>query len=541
MVRFGAGFSVLLAAAAYVDNDMCDNSTEQCVSGDSLLITHSVRGQVVLGASDDYEQAMMSWLQQEKEEKHNRDEVTSNQSDEVKQPASGKTATSDTDLPAAYTFFDGETVMEAQLHKIYKSFPTEFLFSYDINGNGIKVTDTHVFLPTWVPLQASYIRHMKGMGDKEVGVTKQYFFPQPKGSSIMGPDVTAGYAEKMHGFKRKLPLDTTAYERAKSHVSNGTIPPDYTLTKYGMVVATGLASRNGPQMLYASGMGNSQIKSAADGGAVNRKLEKKEKRLRQRLRIRLDKLNQKGKLADPILSTVNCMHWDGVSEDSIDGVPMLKFPLETKISTYRAHTVSSPFTAFELLQGVSFVNKADGRVNIYFGASLHAHWPDPLDEDRNPARIWHGPANGFKGPPVTLSVFNPIPKSPLAKHIFDQVRNMEKDYTFLFLPEHILCSPTYKSLLQEKINYARNTSLVMKCMSGQATPEEEQIFVKLVAASVPCAANFLKPDHLDSAEFGLYMSSALIHAILEVPLSKFFDSLGRQDWQEYDQNRILLT
>ena len=58
-------------------------------------------------------------------------------------------------------------------------------------------------------------------------------------------------------------------------------------------------------------------------------------------------------------------------------------------------------------------------------------------------------------------------------------------------------------------------------------------FAKLVALIYPCVTNYLRPDHLNGAQYDIYMATALQHAVTEISWAHIM-KLTAQDWQKYD-------
>lgn len=430
---------------------------------------------------------------------------------------------------AAEIFYDGVTTMAAALHQTDVN-PTEMFISYDIASNGIDETSssTHIFIPVFAPVQASFIRRFHADDDEEVGVLKHFFSPQPHGGA-MSSGIRSGTAEKLHVLKRQKPVDNTAFDRANSHPASQLDTP----TRIGMarqkimlLTANALTAKFGMQTVLASGIPNAALRTASNGGDAS---GGNYSGLKTSLTNQLDELHQANQLGDPELSQVNCMHFEETIFDPAKGIG---FPLNTKMAAYRGQTTSAPFTAQEFMQGSAYVKKEHGRLNIYFDASIHSHFPDPLDEDRADAEIKYGPD-------VLLASVNPIPRSPVAKYFFDMAHSMPKDYGALFLGSALLCDSQYKQVVEQMLQPVQK--ILVKIMMGTSEDHENQLFAQCVAAFAPCAENFLKPDHINGAEYGIYMAGVMIHAIMEFPPSQWFNAFARQDWNDYDQSTIRLS
>lgn len=161
-------------------------------------------------------------------------------------------------------------------------------------------------------------------------------------------------------------------------------------------------------------------------------------------------------------------------------------------------------------QGVSFARVENGRLNMYFEATTESHWPDPLDEDRSPSGVWHGP-----GVPVDTG-YRVIDQSPAAKYYFDLAHSLPKDYGAMFLPQDVLCSSDYQSRVFTLLWQMLEQNIMMKLAMGTATTNDQQFFLYVLTEWIPCSLQYMKPDLVDSAEYGVYMAVATIHTIMEV-------------------------
>merc|ERR1712232_20036 len=111
-------------------------------------------------------------------------------------------------------------------------------------------------------------------------------------------------------------------------------------------------------------------KWSTDGGSVD-SLEERALESRRELDQKFAKLKASNtNFSDPVLSSVNCFHWGGVEVDNAKKV--IKFPLNKKLSTYRAHTqAGGKFVSASMQQGTSFWRLADGgKLEVYFGVAV---------------------------------------------------------------------------------------------------------------------------------------------------------------------------
>lgn len=453
---------------------------------------------------------------------------------------STQTAPSNASNVGADVFWNGKTPLHSRIHQT-KGFATEMLFSYDMKGNGITVNKTHIFIPLHKRIQSSYIRRQHGWEDEEVGVALQKFMSQRH--AVFGPDVTGGVVEKMHGFWRKRAVDTTAYERAmkeqaKDEASNGKLDGKIDNNvkeaimkvehKHQLVTLAGLAANGGFQSIEASGIVNKAAKAFAnDGAPVTDVMRERADKARAQMQGKLGELSD-AQLADPLYSFVNCFHWEFVKFTETHAV----FPLNTKIGGYRGQTAAAPFAAFDVMQGVTFwSHDADkGTVEVFYGASVHGHFPDIHDEVLEPAGIYHGPASGVGKPvPIVSKVGKGMSKA--AYMIYKASQEFPNDYKYLYKPHDEICPPERVEWLKQQL--PKIAVLQDKFGNGTMAKLEKLELATFITKTVPCVANLMKPDQLNGAKYDLFMNSALAHAVVEVPAHLIVDLLAARDFQKY--------
>jgi len=423
----------------------------------------------------------------------------------------------------ASIFTDGVTPMQVGLHPTDVN-PTEMLLSFDIASNDIEVTNDTVLFPVNKLLQASFIRRYREEDDEEVGVLKQIYASQPNGASL-SPAIRSGVAEKLLVLKRKKTVDQTAYARANSH-GESPLPLATRLQlggqKLGLLTTSALLSKFGSQTLKTCGLPDA-------GGTLGSNYDDNYESMKSSLATQLGELQQAGQLDDPEMAQTNCMHW--TAEPSANGAA-IEFTANQQMATFRGETTSAPFSEFGVNQGISFVRVENGRVNMYYEANTHGHFPDPLVDNVSPAVVKYGPG-------VTLISTNPYAQSPVAKYYFELAHSMPHDYGLVFLPQEYLCPSAYAASVQNLLSALLSQNTLFKVQTGTATSEDKQLFATAAAAFVPCTTNFLKPVHINGTEYGVYVATAMIHGIMDYPPDKWFEFFARQDWNDIDTSQVL--
>merc|ERR1719240_312076 len=352
---------------------------------------------------------------------------------------------------------------------------------------------------------------------------------------MISPYITAGAAEKMHGFYRKR-MDMTAYDRAANHTTE---PAKINNTDEWnrLTTVVSAASSHGTQIKAISGIPDSGLRAwSIDGQGVPEHFRQRAAALRTQMDDTFSDLKREGtNFSDPLLSTVNCFHWEGVEGNTDEQV--VKFPLNTKITAYRAHTSSAPFISYEMTQGTSYVsyNSETGKIEVYVGNGIHSHFGDP--ETRNEAdfgTVFVSPASGEGSTTTSIKSTNPFQGSTMAAQALNG-RNMmyRKDYGFLFQDPSQACTSDDAAAVTEYIP----TYQQAKDDWFQSQLSQMRLFT-MVKNVLPCAINFLKPDHVNGAVYNVYMAGALIHALVEVLVEHIVPGLGARDWNSIDAQLI---
>lgn len=402
-------------------------------------------------------------------------------------------------------YYDGMTPIHGEIHSMNRN-PIDMFISYDIASNGIQVVNGTAFFPLYSEVQASFIRRFHASGDEEVGWMKQAIGYQPYGGALSS-NLRSGVGEKIHILKRKHRSDQTAYNRSLAHP-----PPSHldaatrvamAKAKWGLLVTSSMLSKIGIQSVQAAA-----VPVLSNRGSLGSDFEANYLDLKTTLTNELNSLDL-GAL-DPLAgSQVTCMHWDGNTTFDPHRLGVV-FPLDTQMTAWRGETTSAPWTAMNYMQGIQFVRVENGRLNMYFEASTESHWPDPLDEDRSPAAVWHGP-----GVPLDTG-FNAVGQNPAAKYYFDLAHQLPKDYGVMFLPKEDLCNSEYQESVFHLLMQLLERNIIMKIGMGIATLDDQHFFLHALNEWIPCSLPYMKPDAVDSAEYGVYMATATIHTIMEV-------------------------
>ena len=59
-----------------------------------------------------------------------------------------------------------------------------------------------------------------------------------------------------------------------------------------------------------------------------------------------------------------------------------------------------------------------------------------------------------------------------------------------------------------------------------------------VSEVVPCVTDFVKPDHLNAAEFDFFLATSVAHAIFELPFDMVVSALMARDWNDINTSLV---
>jgi hypothetical protein len=448
--------------------------------------------------------------------------------------------------------FDGSGTMATKIHTMPGQFASEFLFSMDKVKNNITVNASHVVMPMNGRIQAMYIRRMNGAEDEEIGVVVQRYTENSDKimKSRVADDIKIMVAEKMHVFSKKK-LDTTAYDRAvqRQREDDDTKWWKKNSTYYRNLYTTAVAAVAQPiiKLWELAGAPNAAIQNwSSDGGDAPANMYTRADVLRTAMTANFTEMRAAGRdFSDPLLSSVNCFHFGAGATFDIEKEQVI-LPLKQKLSTYRGHTVSAPFMSMGLLQRTSFWNYREdlGTVEVYFGSSLQVVLGDPYEE--NPEGAIYASAMDGVGDAVALPSWSDQETDALGKlaHGLLHIRDVKyvMNWGFLFQDPDILCPPEHQQKfggwldeLEENHGGMTLTSREALLRGGaQALLKTAEAWLNLLK----CVTTYAKPDHTNAAEYGIYMSNALLHGLMEVPRRYVLTCLGARDWNDIDLNLI---
>ena len=435
--------------------------------------------------------------------------------------------------------WDGWNKMPMQVKKIDDKFAMEILFSFAAVENNIGVNATHVLFPIGQKVQPTFIKRMNGVDDEEIGIAIQRFAPQAaEFAPVFSEAVTMSIMSKMHGISFRQPLDMTAYDEANSHSSSIFKSDDQAARNYYTTIAA-MGARTGMQLMDITGLPNAAVQSwANDGGEVPNVMTEQALLLKEALRVKLAELEDNGTdLTKPMISTVGCIHFEHVAVEADRGV--IALPLNEKVATYFGNTVGAPYVAMEMLQGTSFWNfdEVNDRVTLYAGFSLHGYMPDPEADNPLSGSIFVSPEAGA-GEPVAYA---PKELNGYSKKawVVDQWRDMRynKDYTYLFQDPEQLCPEEQKTKIKELLDKVKLQ--IAQKESGEISRSTLHLtLAETVSEVVPCVTDFVKPDHLNAAEFDFFLATAVAHAIFELPFDMVVSALMARDWNDINASLV---
>lgn len=110
-----------------------------------------------------------------------------------------------------------------------------------------------------------------------------------------------------------------------------------------------------------------------------------------------------------------------------------------------------------------------------------------------------------------------------------------KQCALLFVREDRVCAQERMDDIHSKSRDVEDNVIPAKPMNGTAYMREKLACLDLVSRILYCGTNFLKPAQQLSAEYDIYMASALAHAVMEVPSRYQLKILGARDRHSYDQ------
>jgi len=430
-------------------------------------------------------------------------------------------------------YLDGNTSVSTELHR-GKGYSAEYVFSYPLEPNGIQVNSTHAVIPMGRKLQATYIRYLRGLTHKDVGVANQRFFPQPQGG-MFGAQNRIGVTEKLFAFSQLGNVQKSdlmkANQRTKSP-NNEMLRKNPTLRNL-LTTQTALFSLGGLQMASASGIPDVALRQHVQNNDPSDRsremMHKGHKRMKRFFR------NETNVQRGPTSSFVGCTHWDNVLFDMT--TMTVAFPLKKSLSTYRGTSASYPWTAQDFLQGASFwrYDETTNRVEFQFSASIHSHWPDPEGFDHDGASVFYGSYDGEKEKAEIIpNVTNPYKKSLPAYQASQAARRLAKDYSYFSQDRSTLCPRTKLEQLNKALQGLGQ--IIMRLWGHD--PTAFPLFAQYVSNLLPCAVPFLKPESNNCSSFGLYEANVLIHAAMEVPPPMQLAFLAANDWSDINVTLI---
>jgi hypothetical protein len=459
-------------------------------------------------------------------------------------------------------------------------FATEMLFQYDLDANGITVNATHAIFPKHKQVQANFITRQHGNNKENVGVVTARYFHQT--GSMFSTDTVVGIGERMMAFWRNDEdemntsssytdsfvggtdgdsadalslLEETVGAQVSSllNLKNGT--RDY------LVSLASLISRPGMQALQAPGMPNVDTHNfASDGKPLPQSMLDRADEARTLMAQRFAALDDSA-YKKPVWSATNCFHWNapnaGWTEDSV------VFKLNTKIEAYRGQTVAAPWTSFGALQGTSYFAVHDGKLEVFYGTSVHAQFPDPwtVGQGEEYGKIWYGSADGkSSSPPVTIqpntrggkslglksSITGATGHNQINQVLYhDIVQKFPNDYTALW--DSSGCTKPVVDFLSSADTISSLSTTIGVILADYYDPSiDPGNGMKLLKAAhflaeymdklQYCGNAFLQPAEVfkGHAQYDLYMANALGHAALEYPVTSQVAGLGSTSWAQYD-------
>jgi hypothetical protein len=466
--------------------------------------------------------------------------------------------------------YAGNIEMSTKIKSLPGKFASEILMNYDVKKNGMKVNTTHLTIPMNHRLQAKYIKLSHGADDKEVGVAVQRFTETSMkimSSSGIADDITVAVAEKMHAYTKKNLFDNAVIDRVtspekkdddsswwdwwgdfKDSVEKHFGGKDHPWMRNLLTTALGIGSKPIMNLWTVAGGPNAATRDwASDGGAVPEYMLKNAENLLSDMSNSFkDLVDNQQNFEDPLLSSLNCFHFGaGVTLD-IDNEE-IHFPLDKKLSTYRAHTTAAPFLQMEVWQGTGSwsYQKELETVTVYFGTSLEVSLNDAYVA--NPTGAIYVSAKDGVGDAVTLPPWNNQQKY-LVSEVLDHVTYLrdfryKPDYEFLFKDPASVCPESQYSKIEENLQKFDDvhggmtlTDTGYLVFNGGLLPLLES--AKNAMEIIPCLTQFLKPDHVNSTEYSIYMSLAGLHGLMEIPRRYVMSTLGARDWNVIDVSLI---
>jgi len=431
-------------------------------------------------------------------------------------------------------YLDGSTTVETVLHR-EKGYVAEYVFSYPVEPNGIQVNSTHAVIPMATKLQANYVRYLRDLAHKDLGVANQRFFPQPHGG-LFGSQNRIGVTEKFFSYSQFGKLQKSdlmkANQRMKS--TSNEMRDNNTTLRNLLITQTAVFSMGGMQMASASGIPDAKLRQYVQKNDPSDRSKSMMKRGHKRMK-RFFKNKANNAQRRPKHSFVGCTHWDNVPFDL--STMTVAFPLKKSLSTYRGTSASYPWTAQDFLQGASFwrYDETTNRVEFQFSASIHSHWPDPEGFDHDGASVFYGSYDGEKEKAEIIpNVTNPYKKSLPAYQASQAARRLAKDYSYFSQDRSTLCPRTKLEQLNKALQGLGQ--IIMRLWGHD--PTAFPLFAQYVSNLLPCAVPFLKPESNNCSSFGLYEANVLIHAAMEVPPPMQLAFLAANDWSDINVTLI---
>jgi hypothetical protein len=249
----------------------------------------------------------------------------------------------------------------------------------------------------------------------------------------------------------------------------------------------------------------------------------------------------------PLVSSVNSLHFEN-SQDTFGSVSASGtwFRLNEKLTSYKAQTVTSPFEAFEALEGVGvwhWDKEHPDKVMLYYGVGLQARLSDRSEQN---SVIYAGSADGEASKSVTVDPWYippPFWVAPISK-LLSWIPN---DPGYFFKGVGDLCPGEFQAAVKQEMEGADLPDLVRQTFKGLSEAQDghgPHRFTRLLqymgqnwmpnlnwmTQLADCSTLFLRPDDPESTEWNVYSASAFVHTLFQVPTSQLLNVLSDKNW-----------
>lgn len=466
-------------------------------------------------------------------------------------------------------YLDGETPQVAALNEVHNAFPVELYYQFKLTAQQKKnMNATHLKLYPGDFIDFKYVKKIGN--DEDLGYTRAMLFDQT--TSGLSENVTAGFSEKRH-----VTSTTYKYELAKSGTTgqtnpyaSATYPLKQTATslvqsapvlrkaeeaedaeeamvkaRRSLVSVFGNSSLvrtmlddllvgptlglletalvQGPvQMMTSAGIPNAEvIRFAKNSKVVPQVFNTRLEALRKDLSDAGDVTKNKS-----LYSMVNCFHFEDVVHEN----GALVFPLNKLLPTYRGQTTEMPFEAYDITQGSALFKHltigSEDFVEIFYGVAIHSHYLPPEQGQVNMGhKISIGPSGGT-GVPVKITSKNEKGQSAVGAMVFRAIQKFPQDEKWVFTTT--ACTEDAK-----KAHTARALELDAirtKFVCGDSkSPIDALQLLDFAMKVLPCGANYLRPDHVDTLRLDSFMMFAWFHLTAELP-PHLWGKVAGHDW-----------